>query len=186
MAGYSGYLLWNMFLGLDSLEFPCRNYGDLAFRIYGQFPRQFVNVMQALLLILILGQVIIQNGQGISQVSKFRLCYAVCCVLFVIVGFGIGQVRTLRNYGWFANCAVWLNLLVIFISMGVMAHSAPNYAISVLGSAGSAVDPTTITPDPNTGEYPPIRHYNGLPDPNSLLGSINGLLQGVFAYGGGV
>jgi hypothetical protein len=99
MAGYSGYLLWQTFLGLDSHEFPLRNYGDLAFRIYGPIARQFVNVLQALLLLLILGQVIIQNCQGISQVSKFHLCYAVCCVIFVAVGFFIGQVRTLRNYG---------------------------------------------------------------------------------------
>ena len=67
--------------------------------------------------------------------------------------------------------------------MGVMAHSPPNYAISVLGSAGGLVDPTTITPD-SAGVYPPIVHYNKLPDPNSLIGSINGLLSGVFAYGG--
>jgi hypothetical protein len=33
-----------------------------------------------------------------------------------------------------------------------MAHSPPNYAISVLGSAGGAVDPTTITPDKD-GNY---------------------------------
>lgn len=79
--------------------------------------------------------------------------------------------------------AVGFNLLVIFISMGVIAHSPPNYEISTLGSAGYAVDPTTITPDKN-GVYPPIRHYNGLPDPNSLIGSINGLMSGVFAYGG--
>lgn len=183
MAGYSGYLLWQMFLALDSLEFPLRNYGDLAFRIFGPIPRHFVNFLQALLLLLILGQVVIQNGQGLSQVGKFRLCYAVCCVIFVVVGFFIGQVRTLRNYGWLANMAVWINLLVIFITMGVMAHSHPNYEIAVLGSAGSAVDPTTITPDAN-GNYPPVRHYGGLPDPNSLVGSINGLLQGVFAYGG--
>ena len=26
MAGYSGYLIWHTFLGLDSYEFPCRNY----------------------------------------------------------------------------------------------------------------------------------------------------------------
>jgi hypothetical protein len=150
MAGYSGYLLWKTFLGLDSLEFPIRNYGDLAFRIYGPFARQFVNVLQALLLLLILGQVVILNGQGISQTSRFRLCYVVCCVIFVVVGFFIGQVRTLRNYGWLANMAVWINLLVIFITMGVMAHSPPNYNISVLGSSGSAVDPSTITPDTKT------------------------------------
>jgi hypothetical protein len=81
-----------------------------------------------------------------------------------------------------ANLAVWLNLLVIFITMGVIAHSPPNYPISVLGSAGSAVDPTTITPD-EAGNYPPIMHYNGLPA-NGLVGSINGLLSGVLAYAG--
>ena len=184
MAGYSGWLLWSAFLGLDSHEFPLRNYGDLAFRIFGPWARHLVNFLQSLLLLLILGQVIIQNGQGISQVSKFRLCYAVCCVVFVVVGFGIGQVRTLRNYGWLANMAVFLNLAVIFITMGVMAHSEPNYPISVLGSAGGAVDQVTNTPDPDTDVYPPIRHYGGLPNPDSLIGSINGLLQGVFAYGG--
>ena len=96
MAGYSGYLLWKCFLGLDSFQYPCKNYGDLAFRLFGQVARQFVNILQALLLLLILGQVIILFGQSISQLSKFRLCYAVCCVVFVVVGFFIGQVRTLR------------------------------------------------------------------------------------------
>jgi hypothetical protein len=184
MAGYSGYLLWKAFLGLDSHEYPCRNYGDLAFRIYGPYARHVVNVMQAVLLLLTLGQVIILEGQGISQVSKFRLCYSVCCVVFVIVGYFIGQVRTLRNYGWLANSAVFLNLLVIFISMGAMAHSDPNYEISVLGSAGAAVDPATITPDPQTGKYPSIVHYSGNPNSGSFIGSVNGLMQGVFAYGG--
>ncbi|OAP65406.1 hypothetical protein AYL99_01378 [Fonsecaea erecta] len=153
MAGYSGYLLWQVYLGLDSYEYPLRNY------------------------------VIIQNGQGISQTSKFRLCYVVCVVLFVIAGFFIGQVRTLRNFGVFSMVAVGLNLLVIFISMGVMAHSPPNYAISVLGSAGSAVNATTITPDKN-GVYPAIMHYGGLPDSSNFVGAINGLMSGVFAYGG--
>lgn len=27
MAGYSGYLIWHVFLGVDSYEFPARNYG---------------------------------------------------------------------------------------------------------------------------------------------------------------
>jgi hypothetical protein len=65
---------------------------------------------------------------------------------------------------------------------GVMAHSPPNYAISVLGSAESAVDPASIAPDA-TGNYPPIIHYNGLP-PNGLIGSVNGILSGVLAYCG--
>lgn len=183
LAGYCGFLLWKLYLGLDSYEFPLRNYGDLAFRIYGSIARHCVNVLQSLQLLLICGQVIIQNGQGISQASKFRLCYVVCILIFVIVGFLVGQVRTLRNYGLASAVAVGLNLMVIFITMGVMANSPPNYAISVLGSAGSANDDGSITPNAQ-GDYPPIIHYNGLPNPDSLLGSVNGLMQGVFAFGG--
>jgi len=183
MAGYSGYILWKVYLGLDSYEFPIRNYGDIVFRTMGSIPRYCVNILQSIQLLLIVGQVAIQNGQGISQASKFRLCYVVCVIIFVIAGFVMGQVRSLRNYGLISMVAVGINLMVIFISMGVMAHSPPNYGISVLGSAGSAVNATTITPDAD-GNYPPVRHYNSLPDPSSLVGSINGLMSGVFAYGG--
>jgi hypothetical protein len=183
MAGYSGYLLWQVYLGLDSYEFPLRNYGDLAYRTLGNTARYVVNILQSIQLLLICGQVIIQNGQGISQTSKFRLCYAVCVILFVIAGFFMGQVRTLRNFGVFSMIAVAFNLLVIFISMGVMAHSPPNFGISVLGSAGSAVDPASITPDAN-GVYPPIKHFAGMPDSSNFVGAINGLMSGVFAYGG--
>ena len=56
-----------------------------------------------------------------------QLCFAVCIIIWTIVGMIIGQVRTLKNYGWLANSAVWLNLLLIFISMGFVAHSPPNY-----------------------------------------------------------
>jgi hypothetical protein len=166
MAGYSGYLIWRVFLGIDSYEFPARNYGDLGFRTWGTTARYVTNIFQALGLLLILGQVTIQFGENISQVSKFKLCYVVCPVLFVCAGFFLTQIRTLKAYGWVANLAVWLNLLVIFITMGVIANSPPNY----------------ITPDEN-GVYPPIKHYGGLP-PNGLVGSINGLLSGVLAYAG--
>lgn len=183
MAGYSGYLLLNIFLGLDSHQFPVRNYGDLAFRLYGGWARHVINVLQALALLLILGQVTIQNGQALSQVSKFRICYAVCPIIFIAAGFVLGQIRTLRRFGLIANLAIWLNLLVIFITMGVIAHSPPNYQISVLGSAGALVDPATITPNQD-GDYPPVKHYNYLPDQSSLVGSLNGLMSGVLAYGG--
>lgn len=183
MAGYSGYLLWRVFLGLDSHQFPLRIYGDLAFRLYGGWARHIINVLQALALLLILGQVTIQNGQALSQVLKFHICYAVCPIIFIATGFALGQIRTLRRFGLIANLAIWLDLLVIFITMGVIAHGPPNFGISVLGSAGAVVDPASITPDQD-GNYPPIKHYNYRPDPSSLVGSLNGLMSGVLAYGG--
>ena len=83
MAGYSGYLIRHVYLGIDSYQFPARNYGDLGFRTWGTAARYVTNIMQALGLLLLLGQVTIQFGENISEVSKFRLCYAVCPVVFV-------------------------------------------------------------------------------------------------------
>ena len=176
-------MLWKIFLGLDSYEFPLKNYGDLAFRLYGTIPRHVVNFLQSVQLLCGVGLIVISNGQAISQVSKFRLCYAICCLIWAVIGFGIGQVRTLAKYGWLANLAIWMNLMIMFISMGVIAHSPPNYAISILGSAGGAVNASTITPDA-AGNYPAVIHYNGLPASAGFTGAINGLLQGVYAYGG--
>ena len=117
MAGYSGYLIWHVYLGVDSYQFPARNYGDLAFRTWGTIARHVVNFIQALGLLLILGQVTIQFGQNISQMSKFKLCYIVCPLIFVIAGFFMTQIRTLKSYGWAASLCIWLNLLAIFLTM---------------------------------------------------------------------
>ncbi|KAJ5489287.1 hypothetical protein N7539_004177 [Penicillium diatomitis] len=182
MAGYSGYLIWRVFLGVDSLQFPVRNYGDLGFRTIGRYGRFITNICQGISLLLILGQVVMLFGQNISQMSQFRLCSAVCPAIFACAGFLITQVRTLRNYGWFANLAVWLNLFVVFMTIAVMAKSPPNYSISTLGSAGSAVNPSSIKPD-GDGRYPPIVHYSLIPSKN-LVGAVNGMLSGVTAYAG--
>lgn len=182
MAGYSGYLVWRVFLGVDSHEFPAaKNYGDLGFRTLGHYGRYVTNLCQGIALLLLTGQVTIQFGENISQLSKFKLCYAVCPVIFACAGFFVSQIRTLRSYGWVANLSVWLNIFVILMTMGVMANSPPNYAISTLGSAGSAVNKATITPV--DGFYPPIVHYNDIPS-NGLIGSLNGMLSGVLAYAG--
>lgn len=187
LAGYSGWLLYTTFLGVDSYQFPAKNYGDLAFRTWGRPLRHIVNFLQGLQLLLSVGIIVISNGQALSQMSKFRLCYAVCCLIWAIAGFVIGQVRTLQKFGILANVAVFFNVMIMFITMGVFAHSPPNFAISVLGSAGAVVDPDTITPTMNnaTGEYvyPPVMHYNGMPSSELTVG-VFGLMQAVYAYAG--
>lgn len=182
LAGYSGYLVWRVFLGVDSYQFPAKNYGDLGFRTLGRYGRHVTNIFQALALLLIVGQVTILMGQNISQVSQFRLCYAVCPVIFACAGFLVTQIRTLRSFGWVANLAVWMNIFVMVMTIGVMANSPPNYKISILGSAGSAVNRATIKPDKH-GNYPPLIHYNSIPI-GGLIGGLNGMLSGVLAYAG--
>ena len=39
MAAYSGLLLWHLFLKLDSDRFPLRSFGDLGYRIFGNWFR---------------------------------------------------------------------------------------------------------------------------------------------------
>jgi hypothetical protein len=99
MASYFRYLIWHVFLGVDSYEFPARNYRDLGFRTWGITARYVTNICQALGLLLILGQVTIQFGKNISQTLKFKLYYTVCLVLFVRGGFFLTQIRTLKAYG---------------------------------------------------------------------------------------
>lgn len=152
-------MLWTVFLGVDSYQFPAKNYGDLAFRTWGRPLRHIVNFLQGLQLLISVGVIVIGNGQALSQVSKFKLCYAVCCLIWAILGFAAGQVRTLQKFGILANVAVFINLLIMFISMGVFAHSPPNFAISVLGSAGAVVDSATITPDNSTGVLVYVRAF---------------------------
>lgn len=139
LAGYSGHIVWRVFLGIDSFEFPARNYGDLALRTWGRPMRYLTNFIQAIALILITGQVTLQYGENISQVSMFRLCFAVCPVLVAIVGFFLSQIRSLKLYGIVANFSVFLIVITVFITMGIIAHSPPNFAIASLGSVGRYV-----------------------------------------------
>ncbi|KAI9852675.1 MAG: hypothetical protein M1838_006132 [Thelocarpon superellum] len=175
LAGYTGYQIWQMFLGLDSDRYPLKNYGDIAYRIFGQWARYTCNVLQSLQFFLNVAILIISNGQAISQLSKGTLCFIVCLVIFVVAGFSLGQIRTLAKFGYVANLAVWMNLLVIFLTMGVVAHSSPNY------KAVAASYPNVL-PDP---DHPgPIVHTLGTPANLSFTNNINGLMQAVFSYGG--
>ena len=80
-----------------------------------------------------------------------------------------------------------MNVLIIFISMGVIAHSEPNYAAAQGAAAGAAISGPggpLVAMDPTTHQYPAVVHNGGLPDASNFIGSINGLMQGVYAYGG--
>ena len=102
-----------MFLDLDSDRYPMKTYGDFAFRIYGNWARYIVNILQSLQFFLNVGLLILSNGQSISQLSKEKLCFAICLLVITIAGFIVGQIRTLAKFGWLANMAVWMNIFII-------------------------------------------------------------------------
>ncbi|KAH7886718.1 transmembrane amino acid transporter protein-domain-containing protein [Phlebopus sp. FC_14] len=167
MAAYSGVLLWHMFMKLDSVEYPLKSFGDLGQRIYGPWFRHLCNVLQSLQLIFNVGLIILGNGQGLSQMAQFKLCFSVCNVVWTLAGMILGQVRTLRKFGWIANSAIWLNIITLIMTMAAVRYTAPNYT-----AAESAYN---VPPGPvqtlaiNTQPFEP---------------QLNGIMQIVFSYGG--
>ena len=199
MAGFSGYLLWDCFMGtfstrlhpshgsanihdpgLDSFEFPVTSFGDLGFRVYGTWCRYIFNILQAIQLLCNVGAIIISNGLALSEAAKFKLCYAVCCLVWALAGFILGQIRTLQKFSWLANVAVFINLLIMFITMGAAAHTPPLYSASA-SSAGYSINQALVTPV--NGKYPPVQHSGGLPSSN-FAAALNGAMQAVYSYGG--
>lgn len=121
LAAYSGTQLWRVFCGLDSTKYPLRNYGDLAFRIYGNWARIGVNVLQSFQFFLNVALLIESNGQGLAQMAagvsgNGYLCFVVAEVVFMLAGFLLGQIRTLQRLGFLANLAIWLNVIVIIMT----------------------------------------------------------------------
>jgi hypothetical protein len=176
-AMYSGFQLWKVFMAMDSDKYPMKSYADCFFRVYGSWARHGVNILQAIQLLFTVSILILSNGQSISQVSKGSICFIACLVIFMSAGLVIGQIRTLQRFGWLANFAVWINLLIIFIVMGVVANSSPNFTAAV-ASFGPTFGPG------------PVHRYAGTP-PNGMasggsgfVGSLNGLNQAVYSYGG--
>ncbi|KAF7938546.1 uncharacterized protein EAE98_000884 [Botrytis deweyae] len=175
-ALYSGWQIFNIFLALDSDKYPAKSFADLFFRVFGTWARHGINVAQCVQLLFTVSILILSNGQSISQIAKGNLCFIVCLIVFMAAGMILGQIRTLQRFGWLANFAVWINVLIIFICMGVVANSPPNYA-TVQASFG----------DTFTG---PVKKFGGIPPSgeatggDGFTGSLNGLNQAVYSYGG--
>lgn len=111
-AGYSGYLLWQQFLGLDSSRYPISGYGDIAYRIYGSWARHVMNVLQSFQFYMNVTLLIVSSGQALVQLAAGSsgtgcLCFVVAEVIFMAIGCLLGQIRTLQRFSYFANVAIW-------------------------------------------------------------------------------
>jgi hypothetical protein len=185
LACYSGFQLWKVFCTLDSDKYPMKSYGDCFFRVFGTWARHCVNVLQSIQLLLTVSALILGEGQSISQISKGKICFIACLVIFMAAGMVIGQIRTLQRFGWLANFAVWINLLILFICMGVAANSHPNYT-----ATESTYGANWAGPGPNPWAPGPVLRYGGTPPDgyasggSGFVGSLNGLNQAVYSYGG--
>lgn len=142
------------------------------------------NILQSIQLICSVGIICISNGEAFSEVTKFKLCYAVCVLIWALVGMALGQVRTLQKFGFIANAAVWINITIMALTMGAAAHTKPLFS-AYQSAAGYAIDPTLVSPtDAAMTQFPPVQTSGGLPTNGNFVASVNGLMQAVYAYGG--
>ena len=90
LATYGGYMLWKMFLGLDSSRYPVKTYADLAFRIYGPVARHAVSLLQSVQLLFNVGIIILINGLSLEQVitgsGRPAVCFVLLCIVWALAG----------------------------------------------------------------------------------------------------
>lgn len=80
----------------------------------------------------------------------------------------LGQIRTLQKFGWVANFSIWLNVITLLITMGAVAHTAPNYLAAESLYPGVTEGPVETLAISLQGFEP----------------QLNGIMQIVFSYGG--
>lgn len=125
LAFASGQILWRMYMGLDSERYPVTCYADLGERTFGPWARHVFNVLQSLQLIMNVAILIIGNGQTLATIINYKFCYIVLNVFWALAGMLAGQIKSLRNFAWFTNLNIWLNLVVMAITMAGIALYAP-------------------------------------------------------------
>lgn len=119
----------------------------------------------------------LSNGQALYQIiSQYdrNLCFAVCIVIFTIIGMLFATVRSLRGLSIFSNLSTLLNWAICITSMIVVKTSNPGYSITTvalqLGETDSQVEANPAT----TTAWPHL----------TISEQIQGVNLLIFAYGG--
>jgi amino acid permease len=114
-ASFSGWMIWTVFLGLDSSRFPMQSFGDTYYRVYGAKSRHFINVTQAIQQFMTVSVLILGSATTIAQLSNESICFVVCMIIVMVIGMALGSVRSLQRLGWLCNLSVWLNIVSFLI-----------------------------------------------------------------------
>ncbi|KAJ7728928.1 transmembrane amino acid transporter protein-domain-containing protein [Mycena maculata] len=173
VAFISGVMIHRIYLRIDSVRYPITLYGDMCERTVGGWLKYISSFLQCIQLTINVGLICLTNGQSLSQIiagpnATGHLCFSVTVLIWALCGMCIGMIRGLGNFSILANASVYLNLMIIFISIGFAARSAPNYA-AAFASSGLLPGPIQVSAT-----------IPGQP----LFVQINGVFNMVFAYGG--
>jgi amino acid permease len=177
-AAFSGWILWRVFLALDSSRYPLLSYGDTFFRVYGKKSRRFINITQSLQQFMTVSVLVLACGQTIAQLSNESICFIACMIIFMVVGIILGMIRSLQRLGWLANASVWLNVVCFIMIMVAVSHWGPDYEVIIKSTLINVIEPikTFVGPPPNAYQQ---QAYG-------FAGQFNGINNMVYSYGGAI
>jgi hypothetical protein len=178
-AATSGFMLWKVFVTLDSARFPMYSYGDLFLRVFGPKTRHVINITQSLqqfcsVMVLILG-----NGTVISQLAGPGLCFIACMIIAMAIGMVGGSIRSLQRLGWLCNFSVLLNIVSFIIIM----VASSKFGIDYSAAFGSTILPKEQLPVKTFANIPPDAYQN---QATGFSGTFNGIDSMVYAYSGAI
>ncbi|KAJ5117020.1 hypothetical protein N7456_001368 [Penicillium angulare] len=177
-AGISGWILWKVFLHLDSSRYPMLSFGDTYFRVFGPKARHFINVTQSLQQFMTVSVLVLGNAQTLAQLANEKICFVVCMIISMVIGMFLGGIRSLQRLGWLTNAAVWLNVVSFIIIMVSAAHFAPDYTAVTSSTLVTGTGPIKTFAGPPPGEY----QQQGA----GFIGQFNGVDELVYSYGGAI
>ncbi|PWY76029.1 transmembrane amino acid transporter family protein [Aspergillus sclerotioniger CBS 115572] len=178
-AGFSGWILWKVFLELDSTRYPLINFGDTYYRVFGPWARHLVNIGQSLQLLMSVSVLILGNGQTLSQLANNKLCFVVCMVVMMIIGMVFGSIRSLQRLGWLTNAAVWMNIAdFIMIMVAAGGHYGIDYQAATSSTLIKVIEPIKVFAGP-----PPDKYQM---QATGFAGQFTGVDQMVYSYGGAI
>lgn len=168
LAVFAGQIIWRLYLTMDSSKYPVKCYADLGERTFGRAVRHIFNFFQSFQLLFNVALLIVGNGQTLVAIIHYKFCYLALNIFFMLVGVLGGQIRSLRNFAWFANINIWLNIAVMIMTMVGIEKYMP---VPNLTEHKDLSQPIKTWPwVPNTGE--------------NWYVQVSGVQLAVFAYGG--
>lgn len=120
-ATFSGWIIWRVYLELDSSRYPMVSFGDPFLRLYGRKMRHFINIAQSLQQFFTVSILIFSKSLNIEQIAHSSVCFVAMMVVIMAIGMLGGLMRSLKKIGWLSNAAVWMNIVNFIIWCVVQA-----------------------------------------------------------------
>lgn len=114
---------------MDSPKCPIMCYA-LGERTFGRAVRRIFNFFQSFQQIFNVALLIIGNSQILSVLISCKFCYVALNVFFMLVGITGEQIRSLKKFSWFTTINIWLNILVMVITVVGLYSSPPIPSVS--------------------------------------------------------